>query len=121
MHTTHQQQENIINSQVFSACTLFYARLRRVTGRVVDAVYLTENQDYARYVLVLAALADDAELNRLSARLIALLDLGLTADAPQAVQSEASPEPDTALHRIEPTAEDIYKAQVPHHYIGALR
>lgn len=61
--------ENIVNSEAFSAATLFYARLRRVTGRVIDALYLAENKEYARYAIEIAQQANDPELERLTQRL----------------------------------------------------
>ena len=34
-------------SELFSIATLIYTRLRRVSGRVIDVMYLVENTDYA--------------------------------------------------------------------------
>lgn len=42
--------------------TLIYARLRRVSGRVIDASYLTENVEYAEHVMVMAKQTQDPEL-----------------------------------------------------------
>ena len=44
----------IITNEVFSVATLIYARLRRVSGRVIDASYLTENVEYAEHVVAMA-------------------------------------------------------------------
>ncbi len=43
-----------LGNSAFSVATLLYTRLRRVSGRVVDVVYLSENADYAKYVITLA-------------------------------------------------------------------
>ena len=43
-----------VNNEIFSVATLIYTRLRRVSGRVIDVMYLVENSDYARAVLQLA-------------------------------------------------------------------
>ena len=114
-------EESKHSSDAFSAATLFYARLRRVTGRVVDALYLVENQDYARYAMDFALKANDPELDRLVRRLHAELDFPRKAEPDDAVmRSEeiSMAEPD---YKSEATEEEIYQAQVSHHYIGALR
>lgn len=112
--------ENIVNSETFSAATLFYARLRRVTGRVIDALYLAENKEYARYAIEIAQQANDPELDRLTQRLYALLDLSAAEEsAGETLEEELLEE--QPEYREEATPEEIYKAQVSHHYIGALR
>ncbi len=47
-------ENQLRNHDAFSVATLIYARLRRVSGRVIDAIYLAENLDYARHVIQLA-------------------------------------------------------------------
>lgn len=110
------------SSDAFSAATLFYARLRRVTGRVVDVLYIVDNKEYARYVIEIAYKAGDTELDRLIRRLHDALDLTAYEEpaAPVLLTDE--------IKTLEPayqdeavTEEEIYKAQVSHHYIGALR
>lgn len=114
-----ERGETIVNSEVFSAAALFYARLRRVTGRVVDVLYLAENQEYARYAIEIAQQANDPELERLTQRLYALLDLSAAAEpAAETLEEQLQEEPE---YREEATPEEIYNAQVSHHYIGALR
>lgn len=115
-----ERGETIVNSEVFSAAALFYARLRRVTGRVVDVLYLAENQEYARYAIEIAQQANDPELERLTQRLYALLDLSAAAEPAEETLEEQlqGEEPE---YREEATPEEIYNAQVSHHYIGALR
>lgn len=113
------QHENTVNSDTFSVATLFYARLRRVTGRVVDVMYLVENKEYAHYTIEIAMKANDAELDRLVHRLYSLLDLGAVQETPTVLEDVLSVSEPVYLE--EATEEEIYKAQVSHHYIGALR
>lgn len=56
-------------NEAFSIATLIYARLRRVTGRVIDAMYLAENIHYAKHVIGLAEQTEDPELLHLVNRL----------------------------------------------------
>ena len=65
----------------FSTATLLYARLRRVTSRVIDVMYLVENSDYARAVLQLALATHDEELCRYALRLNSILANLMDADA----------------------------------------
>ncbi len=46
----------------------------RVTGRVIDALYVVQNKDYAKYVIALALETDDDELKRFVERLNSLTD-----------------------------------------------
>ena len=108
-------EEKILDHQVFSIATLIYARLRRVSGRLIDALYLAESPVYARYVIQLAEATQDVELSRLCARLRSAINLD--EDVVEVEQVEEKP----TLPTVEPTQEDVYQAQVSHHYIGALR
>ncbi|MFV5659405.1 hypothetical protein VXR58_04155 [Acinetobacter pittii] len=105
----------IANADAFSVATQIYVRMRRVTGRVIDAMYVVQNKDYAKYVIALALESEDDELKRSVERLKSLVDT-----IPESSQKEKN-----AVVKVdeesEITAEDIYRAQVPHHYIGALR
>jgi len=105
----------IANADAFSVATQIYVRMRRVTGRVIDAIYMVQNKDYAKYVIALALETEDDELKRCVERLKSLVD----------TISEPSQKEKIAVGIVEEeseiTAEDIYRAQVPHHYIGALR
>jgi hypothetical protein len=56
----------------FAISTQIYVRLRRVTGRVVDALYMVQNADYAQYVLALAKDSQDPELLKYIERLYAI-------------------------------------------------
>ncbi|MBN6528935.1 hypothetical protein JZM32_13090 [Acinetobacter pittii] len=105
----------IANADAFSVSTQIYVRMRRVTGRVIDALYVVQNKDYAKYVIGLALESDDDELKRCVERLKSLVDT-----IPELSQKEkitvVNDDEDSEI-----SAEDIYRAQVPHHYIGALR
>lgn len=106
----------IANADAFSVATQIYVRMRRVTGRVIDAMYVVQNKDYAKYVIALALETEDEELKRSVERLKSLVDT---------IPEEPSQKEKIAVVKVdeesEITAEDIYRAQVPHHYIGALR
>ncbi|HHP7907897.1 hypothetical protein [Acinetobacter baumannii] len=105
----------IANAEAFTLATQIYVRMRRVTGRVIDAMYVVQNKDYAKYVIALALEAEDDELKRCVERLMVLTD-----SIPVQSQKEMTVSIQTS-EESEITAEDIYRAQVPHHYIGALR
>lgn len=116
-----QLAAQVTSTEVFSAAALLYARMRRVNSRVIDVMYLVENKQYAQHVLTLAQEAKDDELDRLSVRLQRLMNLDLhesQIDTHETVS--AADEQDDRLG-YEATPEEVYKAQVQHHYIGALR
>ncbi|EHU2951299.1 hypothetical protein ACT4ZI_06175 [Acinetobacter baumannii] len=105
----------IANAEAFTLATQIYVRMRRVTGRVIDAMYVVQNKDYAKYVIALALEAENDELKRCVERLMVLTDsISEQSQKEMTVSIQTSEE-------SEITAEDIYRAQVPHHYIGALR
>lgn len=105
----------VTNAEAFSVSTQIYVRMRRVTGRVIDALYVVQNKDYAKYVMALALETDDDELKRYVERLNSLTD-----SIPELSQKQITANVQLS-EESEITAEDIYRAQVPHHYIGALR
>jgi len=105
----------VTNAEAFSISTQIYVRMRRVTGRVIDALYVVQNKDYAKYVMALALETDDDELKRFVERLNSLTD-----SIPELPQKQITANVQVS-EETEITAEDIYRAQVPHHYIGALR
>ena len=105
----------IANAEAFTLSTQIYVRMRRVTGRVIDAMYMVQNKDYAKYVIALALETEDDELKQCVERLKSLVD---TISEPSQKEKIAVVKVD---EETEITAEDIYRAQVPHHYIGALR
>ena len=116
--------EIVVNSEAFAVATQMYVRLRRVCGRVIDVMYLVHDPSYARYVAEIALATQDVELQRQVARLSNCLDL-----YPEPPLLEVEEIQITALEKMEDfetytqeaTAEEIYQAQVSHHYIGALR
>ncbi|MGN5725177.1 hypothetical protein ACNQO9_07935 [Acinetobacter calcoaceticus] len=105
----------ITNADAFSVATQIYVRMRRVTGRVIDAMYVIQNKDYAKYVITVALETEDDELKRCVERLKSLIDT-LPEPSQKETLAVAKVDEDSEI-----TAEDIYRAQVPHHYIGALR
>lgn len=111
---------NLENNEIFSVATLLYTRLRRITGRVVDVAYLMEHADYALHVCDLAFAAGDEQLNRLGAQLkqyFTVLDEPVV-DGESSMTSHAAAD---LIEEPELSEEEIYRAQVSHHYIGALR
>ncbi|MFH4351885.1 hypothetical protein WAJ70_22620, partial [Acinetobacter baumannii] len=48
----------VANAEAFSVSTQIYVRMRRITGRVIDALYVVQNKDYAKYVIALALETD---------------------------------------------------------------
>lgn len=128
--TLNAAQALTANNEIFSVATLIYTRLRRVSGRVIDVMYLVENSDYARAVLQLALATHDEELCRYALRLNSILANLMDADA-EITSPQTEAQQLDAVENIEnieniddltePTAEEIYRAQVSHHYIGALR
>lgn len=122
--TLNTAQDLTANNEIFSVATLIYTRLRRVSGRVIDVMYLVENSDYARAVLQLALATHDDELCRYAVRLNSILGDLMDADA-EIMPKQTAAQQLVAVENIddltEPTAEEIYQAQVSHHYIGALR
>jgi hypothetical protein len=89
----------------FSLATHLYVRLRRSTGRVVDAVWMAQNDEYAREILRLAAADPDPETRGLAQRFLPLLDGG--RPAPRKLAS--------------PAARGEVNDEVAQHYIGTLR
>ncbi|MGE8561163.1 MAG: hypothetical protein ACN6NJ_09485 [Acinetobacter sp.] len=102
-------------AEAFSIATLLYTRLRRVSGRVIDVMYLVENQAYAKYVIDVAVSTNDSELQRQAERLRSLMVMNVAAN--QIEMNETVED----IYEAEITEEEIYRAQVSHHYIGALR
>ncbi len=54
------------DDRLSAIATHLYVRLRRDGGRVIDVIWLTRNQDYAREVLRLARMIPDAEVQRMT-------------------------------------------------------
>ena len=104
-------------SEIFVIATMMYARLRRASSRVIDVLYLTENREYALHVIEIALMTQDSELIRMAGRLEGLIPRHEQNNTNKTVLRDVGQEE----YRSEPTAEEIYKAQISHHYIGALR
>ncbi|MFW1837238.1 hypothetical protein ACG9XS_01405 [Acinetobacter gyllenbergii] len=118
------KNEVVVNAEAFTIATQMYVRLRRVCGRVIDVMYLVNNKDYAKHILELALATQDPELERFVLRLSPLIDL---YPEPAALVNETKVEEKKQAvevlesYSMEVTEEEIYQAQVHHHYIGALR
>lgn len=117
--------QEVINSgftahaDAFSIGALILSRLRRVTGRVIDVMYMVENKIYAKYVIAMSLATEDPELNRHALRLQHLIDK--EEPVPVVESSLTTPVEAPKLPVSGATEEEIFKAQVSHHYIGALR
>lgn len=107
------------HGDAFSIGALILTRLRRVSGRVIDVMYMVENKMYAQYVIEMSLATKDAELNRYALRLQSLIDQEQPTPVVETVESY--PIENEELIQSGATEEEIYKAQVSHHYIGALR
>jgi hypothetical protein len=90
----------------FALATHLYVRLRRHLNRVVDAVWMAQNEDYAQEILRLARVQGHPELVELADRYERLL----TGAAPKV---RAAPPP--------PMIVDDIERVVAKHYTGALR
>ncbi len=51
--------DHLVSNEAFSVATLIYARLRRVSGRVIDVIYLSDNPDYAKHIMEIATATND--------------------------------------------------------------
>ncbi len=69
-------------SEKFSLATHLYVRLRRTANRVIDAVWMARNDEYAREILGLARSFDDPELLSLVERFENLMPGGTPPRAP---------------------------------------
>ena len=108
------------HSEAFSIATLMLARLRRVAGRVIDVMYLVENKSYAKYVIELSVSLQDIELKKHAMRLQHLIDQEEPEVPVESVRTMQATQ-DEEEYVSGATEEEIYRAQVSHHYIGALR
>ncbi|MBJ9954794.1 MULTISPECIES: hypothetical protein [unclassified Acinetobacter] len=110
----------IAHADAFSIGALILTRLRRVTGRVIDVMYLVDNKSYAQYVIDISLATQDVELNRHASRLQHLLDQEQPSSH-TAVDGREQHSASEEGYVSGATEEEIYRAQVSHHYIGALR
>lgn len=123
----------------FMLASQVYVRLRRVSSRVIDAVYMVENEEYAREIIRIATLVNDIELHQLAGRMQQIMGdvVGLQPVAPAIPtlrQPSAAVAPATAMRKAVEVVPEVAVAQmdvaantehvpeeVSHHYIGALR
>jgi hypothetical protein len=125
----------------FMLASQIYVRLRRVSSRVIDAVYMVENEEYAREIIRMATLVNDVELHQLAGRLQQIMAGagGQPVAAPAVVPTlrqtvpTAAVAPAAAVRRPVAVVPAVVVAQVDvgdseqvpeevsHHYIGALR
>ena len=110
-----------LGNSAFSVATLLYTRLRRVSGRVVDVVYLAENADYAKYVITLALETKDEDLIKHAESLKKILGLEIEKQKFKSPVQMLEESAEKLQASYEATEEEVYKAQVSHHYIGSLR
>lgn len=131
--------ENLSDTELFTLASQFYVRLRRITGRVVDAVYIVQNEAYAREIIQLARTERDMELQIMASRLEDILGGPIHTPAPQQAQAVPVSQPEPARiplsvrgyqtissKPVEPPAASVDIAahssdEVAQHYIGALR
>ncbi|RYZ18242.1 MAG: hypothetical protein EOP49_49900 [Sphingobacteriales bacterium] len=116
--------DETVNAEFFSLASQLYVRLRRHTGRVIDTVYMAQNEQYAREILTFAASQADAELSSLTTRLNLLLaSVGL--DIPVLNDTVVLPVEQPAavapVARNQAALEAEHKEEAAQHYIGALR
>ncbi len=127
-------------ADLFMIASQMYVRLRRVSSRVIDAVYMVENEAYAEEIIRLATLVNDIELHQLAGRAQQLITGGVAVQqvtapakpvlrqAPVAVMPvaavrkavEVMPQPVEAQVDMGDHIEHVPE-EVSHHYIGALR
>ncbi|MCR4532634.1 hypothetical protein [Acinetobacter venetianus] len=120
----NMNSEVLVNAEAFAIATQMYVRLRRVCGRVIDVMYLVNNKDYAKYIVDIALSTEDEELEKQVARLRPLIDLypePAVMLEESKVEAKKQKEVQQETYSMDVTAEEIYQAQVHHHYIGALR
>lgn len=120
----NMNSEVLVNAEAFAIATQIYVRLRRVCGRVIDVMYLVNNKDYAKHIVDIALSTEDEELEKQVARLRPLIDLypePAVVIEESKVETKKQKEVQQETYSMDVTAEEIYQAQVHHHYIGALR
>ncbi|HMU88699.1 MAG TPA: hypothetical protein PLF28_03730 [Agitococcus sp.] len=134
-----------LNSEVFSLASQLYVRMRRSSGRVVDAIYMAQNEQYAQEILRIAGQEKDQEILEIVQRfqtLLAKTEPKIVESTPEIpVLTETIKEPTVEKTDIfsmtlrnlrrkaevvenSPTAQphiEELEEQVAHHYTGALR
>lgn len=82
-----------------TVATRLYVRLRHSSGRLIDSVWMSQNQEYAREILRLARTSTDAEVLRLADRFDELMfgaKPKAAAAPPPAMPAEEPAEPGNA-------------------------
>lgn len=75
MNAINSLNDSVSHGELFALASQLYVRVRRSTGRIVDAVYMVQNEAYAREILKLANSVPDVELLSLVTRYENLLNL----------------------------------------------
>ena len=104
------------DNKLSAIATHLYVRLRRDGGRVIDAIWMVHNREYAAEVLRIARSMPDDEVSRLADRYEEIL-----YDLPPRVVDRA---PTTALRaggNSEPSSEASVNPSVAGRYRGHLR
>lgn len=70
------------DNEALAIATRLYVRLRQHAGRVIDAVWMSQNADYAREILRLSRMQGDPELIRLADRFETTVLASLATAAP---------------------------------------
>lgn len=89
------------DNKLSAIATHLYVRLRRDGGRVIDAIWMVNNREYAAEVLRIARSMPDDEVSRLADRYEEIM-FGLAPRTPDRTQpvtrSEAAREPEAPLN-----------------------
>lgn len=140
-----EMSDAVINPEFFSLASQLYVRMRRY-GRVVDAVYMAKNHDYAREILQLAGREADVEILKIVVRFEALLAHEYPSVEEPTPTKAVEPEEQVAVEKEDifsmtlrpfrkkqPTLPEMpilssvvehtgeIEEEVAHHYVGALR
>ncbi|MDM4772336.1 hypothetical protein [Solimonas sp. SE-A11] len=88
--------------------TRLYVRLRHCTGRITDALWMTQNMEYAREIVRMARMGGDDELTRLADRFEEVI-----MGRPRAmVAASAAPPQATAEAPVSPATFGKYKGSL---------
>jgi len=101
-----------------TVATRLYVRLRHSTGRLIDSVWMSQNQEYAREILRVARTSTDAEVLRLADRFDELM-FGAKPKAAAPPPLPAGRMMPPSLPAEEPVEED--NAALTAKYLGSLR
>lgn len=115
--------DEYVNTAFFSLASQLYVKMRRLHGRVIDSVYMTQNQDYAREILRLARINADAEMNGLIQRIEQFVPVlqDTQANSPMPEGKDSSNGATLQNHSNTQHDKDYSAEEISHHYIGALR